>query len=102
MSEYSTFPTFRGKWTDLGGETSAELRLNKSTQVGTYQATFLDTIHEESKRYAIIEFDRKDTLKMQLLENERYDIEDGNCIFVQFIGKDSEKVVKVHIRGKTH
>lgn len=95
------FTKFIGNWNKLeGGETSAVLKLNEPTQVGTYTATLLDTIRDKSSNLAIIEFNRKDSIKMELLEGGRYDIEDGNCIFVQSIVIKPEKFVNLHVKGK--
>lgn len=96
-----TFTEFTGDWDNLlGKETSAELRLNKPTQVGTYKATLLEVIHDDSD-HAIVEF-IKDNLvkKVRLNSYGRYDIEDGNIIFVRGIILKPEKMVNLYIKGK--
>ncbi|MCK4665906.1 hypothetical protein KAU33_04110 [Candidatus Dependentiae bacterium] len=87
-----TFKEFTGDWDELlGGETNAELRLNKPTQVGTYEATLLEVIHDDSY-HATVEFVKDNLVKKVRLNVKRYDIKDGNIIRVRGINLDPEKI----------
>lgn len=100
--EISILPKITTKqWEDAdGSETSAELRKGEITHIGTYEAELFDTIHDGNERHAILWLERKDSIKTDLFENERYDLQDGYYVFIRAINTNPD-VVRLEIKGKT-